>query len=468
MEEIDIKQLLKIFWRKKVIIMLLVIAGIILGYVYNAYFTTPKYKATATFLLSNSENADEATTITQSDVTLNSKIINNYTELAKSDTVIDEVMTRQKIVVSKSELKKSIAIKIKKDTEFVELSVTLENKENAAIIANEIVKVLDEKVKDYYNMTNMRIIDLASVPIGPCNINPIKYAGIGGAIGFVLSVAIILLLYTLDDSIKDESDVESKLNIPVLAQFAEQPDSNKLDWNPKSDYVEGFKALRTNLQFSKSIEENHTIAICSIFPGEGKSWVATNLALAYAKADYRVLIVDADLRKGVQHAKLNVDQKPGLIQLIKKFSKTDSFQSWNNYIKETKYDNIYVLPSGGNIFDSSELLLSNRLSKIINELKKGFDIIIFDSTPSALVTDAVVLSRLVDSNIIVTEFEKTKMKDLKKIKRTIENVGGNISGVIINKVDRTVNKKYYYYYGNEKSMVVSKRGKGTTKGKRMM
>ena len=455
MEEIDLKQLLRMFWKKRVLIILCTLLGIIIGYVFNAFFTTPKYKATATFLLSNSENAEDST-ITANEVTLNSKIINNYTELAKSDAVLDEVMTRLKMVTSKSELKNSISIKVKKDTEFVELSVTLADKENAATIANEIIKVLEEKVKTIYNMENLRIVDLAKTPVAPSNISPAKYAAIGGAIGLVIAIAITLILQMLDDSIGDVDELESKMNLPVLATFSVQNDPNTLEWNHKSDYVEGFKALRTNLQFSTESKGLHTIAVSSVFASEGKSWVTTNLAIAFAKADYNVLIIDADLRKGVQHQKFNVDQKPGLIQLIKKVENVEEFTDWKKYIKETKFNNIFVLPCGGNVTESSELLLSRKLSKIIRELKKGFDIIIFDSTPSALVTDAVVLSRLVDANVIVTEYEKTKYRDLKKMKSSILNVGGKITGVIINKVDRKESKKYYYYYGEEKNLTVSK------------
>ena len=347
----------------------------------------------------------------------------------------------------------------KEDTEYVDLSVTLPERENTAIIANEIVKVLEEKVKNIYNMENLRIIDLAKTPLGPCNKSPIKFAAIGGAIGLVIAVASVLLLQVLDDSVNDVDDVESKLDIPVIATFSKQDNPTSLEWNAKDDYVEGFKALRTNLQFAKGMEHIQTIAVSSIFAGEGKSWVVTNLAMAYAKADYSVLIVDADLRKGVQNQKLGVQQKPGLIQLIQKIQNVEDFPDWNNYIKETKLENIFLLPTGGYISESSELLLSNKLSKIITELKKGFDIIIFDSTPSALVTDAIVLSRIVDTNIIVTEFEKTKFRDLKKMKNSIINVGGNISGVIINKVDRAASKKYYYYYGEEKSLAPSHKHK---------
>ena len=455
MNEIDIKQLVRTFWRRKLIIIVITIIGIIAGYIYNAHLTTPKYKATATFLLSN--NGKE---MTATDVTLNSKIINNYAELIKSDAILDEVINEYHINTEKSKIKKNISVKVKSDTEFVELSVALPNKEEATVLANGILDVLNDKVKDMYNMENVRIVDTAKVPVSPCNKNPVKYAGIGGVIGLVASCLIILILNLYDDSIKDEGDIEDKVGLQVLSTFSQQNHAETLNWNPKSDYAEGFRVLRTNLQFSKNINDKQIIAVCSIFPGEGKSWVTTNLAIAFAKADYKVVIVDADLR----NTKFRVAQKPGLIDVIKYARDIEDLDSWGKCIKDTVVDNIKVIPSGGNILDSSELLLSNKLSKIIEALKNKFDIIIFDSTPSALVTDAVVLSRLVDTNIIVTEFEKTKIRDLKKLKREIENVGGNISGVVINKVNTGNNKKYYYYYGSEQRLVNSKH---SNKGKRM-
>lgn len=455
MEEIDLKQLLTIFWKKKLIIIICVLAGFILGYTYNTFLMKPKYKATATFTLIANEGKME-----NDDITLNSKIINNYTEIAKSDSVLNEVISRLNLSIDKKDLKKSISIKVKKDTEYVELSVTLKDRENVANIANTIYEVLDEKIQSIYKIKNTEIVDNATIPDEPCNKSPIKYSAIGAGIGFALAIAIILVMHLLDDSVNDVDEVENKLNLPVIATFSRQDDPASLDWNPKSDYVEGFKALRTNLQFGKNGEDTKTIAVSSIFAGEGKSWVVTNLAIAFAKADYTVLIVDADLRKGIQNQKLEVEQKPGLIQLIKKVENIENFANWNKCIKKTQIDNVYLLPTGGNINDSSELLLSNKLNKIVAELKKGFDIIIFDSTPSALVTDAVVLSRVVDTNIIVTEFQKTKFRDLKKMKTNITNVGGKISGVIINKVDRSESKKYYYYYGEERSLAQNKKYDG--------
>ena len=459
MEEIDIKQILKVFWRRKILIITLVIICAIAGYIYNAYLTVPKYKATTTFLLSNEVTEEEnQESIKESDLSLNSKVVRSYTELAKSDAVLREVIENLRVNINKNELKNSISIKEKNNTEFVELSVTIANREEAANIANELVNVLIVKVKDLYELENMRIVDFAETPVSPCNINPIKYACIGAGVGFVLSFMIILTMMFFNDSIKDEDDVESKVGLSVLASFRTQKNPESTCWAPKSDHVEGFKALRTNLQFYKGMEGKKTIAVSSLYPGEGKSWVTTNLAIAYAKADYSVVIVDADLRKGVQHTKFRVPNRPGLVQLLKE----QSLDNWYTYVKRTSIDNICIIPSGGNVTESSELLLSNRLSKILNRLKKSFDIIIIDSTPSALVTDAVVLSRLVDTNIIVTEYEKTKIKELKKMKNTINKVGGKIAGVIINKVNSGSDKKYYYY-GSENALTKSKHSKGRHK-----
>ena len=162
-------------------------------------------------------------------------------------------------------------------------------------------------------------------------------------------------------------------------------------------------------------------------------------------------VSDADMRKGIQHKKFSVSQEPGLSNLILSRDKIeDSKMLFYKYIKTTRMENVFVLPSGEKTFDSSELLASNKIKKIINVLRENFDIVIFDSTPSMLLTDGIILSRLVETNIIVSEYEKTKIKDLRKTKELIEDVGGDVAGIIINKINKG-KKKYYYYESNKYS-----------------
>lgn len=217
--------------------------------------------------------------------------------------------------------------------------------------------------------------------------------------------------------------------------------------DPKSPISEIFRTLRTNIQFMSSNKELKTIVVTSTLPGEGKSWVSANLATIFAQAGKRVILVDADMRKGRLYHLFNVPSKPGLSNYL---SGMDDKNNILEYIRETEIDNLFFIPSGNVPPNPSELLVSERATEMIKQLKKMSDIVIFDGTPSLLVTDAIILSRFVDSTIIVTSCNETKIENLDKVKRRIENVGGKIAGVVLNKVPMTA-KKYEdaYYYGSK-------------------
>ena len=422
-------------------------AFLFVGYIYNAFITTPEYRAATTLILVKSESASS---VTQADVTLNQKLVYTYSELVKSDTVLNEVVNRIQLNKSVSQLRKNITIESVKNTEILKISVLDSNKDEAAIIANSIAEVFSEQVKEIYNMENIRVVDKAEAPSSPSNINPVKYAGIFAIVGFAISVGVILVLNLFDSTVKSDKDIEKSLNIKTLASFAKNQNARPgvIDLDPKSQIAEGFKSLRTNLQFMKGSEGLKSVLITSSLPGEGKSWVATNLAITFARGGYRTILVDADMRKGVQHKKFKLKQVPGLSDFLNS-SIEDYEGELPKYIQPTELDNLCVLPCGSITYDSSELLLSNRIIKTVETLKKNCDIVIFDATPSNLVTDAVVLSRLVDTSFIVTEHEKTQIDDIAKIKTQIEDVGGNVAGIVINKVQDDKNSKGNYYYMNE-------------------
>lgn len=448
MEEIDLKELFKLFWKKKAIILVTTMVFLFVGYIYNAFIVTPEYRAATTLILVKSESTTSS--VTQADVTLNQKLVYTYSELVKSDTVLSEVVNRIQLNKSVAQLRKNVTIESVKNTEIIKISVLDSNKEEAAIIANSIAEVFSEQIKEIYNMENIRVVDKAVAPSAPSNINPVKYAGIFAIVGFVTSVGVILILNLFDSTVKSDKDIEKSLNIKTLATFAKNQNAKPgvIDLDPKSQCAEGFKSLRTNLQFMKGTDGLKSVLITSSLPGEGKSWVATNLAITFARGGYRTILVDADMRKGIQHKKFRLKQVPGLSDFLN--STTENYEGeLPKYIQTTELDNLCVLPCGSITYDSSELLLSNRIIKTVETLKKNCDIVIFDATPSNLVTDAVVLSRLVDTSFIVTEHEKTQIDDIAKIKTQIEDVGGNVAGIVINKVQDDKSSKGNYYYMNE-------------------
>lgn len=219
---------------------------------------------------------------------------------------------------------------------------------------------------------------------------------------------------------------------------------------PKSPISECFRALRTNLQFKNSNKEIKTILVTSTIQSEGKSTATANLAITFAQAGKKTIIIDADLRRTTQHKIFGISQIPGfsnyLLGIDDEGNYTDEHIS--AYIKETEIENLDILPAGTIPPNPSELLASNATINMIEKLKLIYDIIIFDGTPSVLVTDAIILSRIADTTLILAAYKETKMDDLKKIQKDIENVGGNIAGVILNKYPISKNKyNDTYYYG---------------------
>lgn len=224
--------------------------------------------------------------------------------------------------------------------------------------------------------------------------------------------------------------------------------------NPKSPNSEIFRTLRTNIQFMNTNKKLKTLLVTSTFPGEGKSWVASNLAVTFAQAGKKVVLIDADMRKGRQYRIFEIAPKPGLSNFLSETEIDENGNATRNageYIQETGVDNLYVISAGNVPPNPSELLVSPQMSLLLEELKDICDLVIIDGTPCELVADSIILSRVVDSCIIITAHNITKKDALERVIKNIRNVGGKLAGVVINKVP--VSKGYgqkYYYYGNNK------------------
>lgn len=222
--------------------------------------------------------------------------------------------------------------------------------------------------------------------------------------------------------------------------------------DPKSPISEIFRTLRTNIQFMNTKGKLRTILVTSTLPGEGKSWVSSNLAVTFAQAGRKVIIIDADMRKGRQYSIFGLSPTPGLSNYLSgmdsEYNEVET-DNLSNFIQETGIENLSIISAGNVPPNPSELLIMPKMEELLEKLKDIFDIIIIDGTPSQLVTDSLILTRLVDSTLIVTASKQTKKEDLKKVIRNIKNVGGKIAGVVVNKIEVSV-KKYdqTYYYGS--------------------
>ena len=218
--------------------------------------------------------------------------------------------------------------------------------------------------------------------------------------------------------------------------------------DPKSPVSEVFRTLRTNIQFMNANKKLKTLLITSTFPEEGKSWVASNLAVTFAQAGNKVILIDADMRKGRQYTIFDVLPRPGLSNYLSGMDLEEGEDpDISKYLQITDVDNLLIMTAGNIPPNPSELLVSDQMNKLLKDLKSVCDIVVIDGTPCELVTDSVILSRIVDSTVIVTAHKETKKDNLEKIVRNIKNVGGNLAGVVINKMPVSIkkyNENYYY------------------------
>lgn len=218
--------------------------------------------------------------------------------------------------------------------------------------------------------------------------------------------------------------------------------------NPKSIFAESIRSIRTNLSFSSLDKEVKIIINTSPEAGDGKSFVTANLALAYAQEDKRVLLIDGDLRRGKQHEIFSVMNltNGGYSNLILNYKDNVELEK---YIQSTPYKRLDILTTGPMPPNPVELLGSDNNRKLLENLKKHYDLIIIDCAPIIGLSDSLILATMSDVNLITVSAKKTKMENLEKLKKLFEQNNIKINGVILNKAEVQGNGYYSYYYSDE-------------------
>lgn len=213
---------------------------------------------------------------------------------------------------------------------------------------------------------------------------------------------------------------------------------------PKSPTAEAYRTLRTNLQFAKVDGELKTIMFTSAGPVEGKSTTIANTAVAIAQSGKKVILVDCDLRKPVQHKIFNTKNQGITNILVENLNVTD-------YIQDTSIENLRLVTSGPIPPNPSELLGSGKMTALLATLREQADMVLIDVPPVVAVTDASVLASQVDGITLVLDSGTVRPEMAQRAKELLTNANGKILGVILNRVEiDDEHAYYYYYYGNEK------------------
>ena len=305
--------------------------------------------------------------------------------------------------------------------------------------------------------SGIRILDDAKRPTKPINPSQKSQVMIGAGLGFFLGLLISVGIDIGDFSLRTLKEVEKHLNLKVIGtipvitfedipeyrddQKARQIDKQLVthDYSP-TPVGEAYRSLRTHLMFSRDTEQTQSLLITSIGPEEGKSFTASNLASILAQQHTNTLLVDADLRRGVQHNTFSVRKEPGLTNFL------SNRTTLSGIVQPTHIPNLSVVSCGSLIPNPSEQLGSLKMKRFLAEVRRKFDFIIFDAPPLDAATDSVVLATLVDAVTLVVRAGKTNRKTAKERLEIFETVPANMIGVIMNGTEEALLKSSYSYY----------------------
>ncbi len=320
-----------------------------------------------------------------------------------------------------------------------------------------LAKTEDARISEAVSSEDIEILDSAIVPELPTNRDKVQKGAIGGVFGLMLGMGIVLLIEFLDKTIKTVDDVKRTLKLPVLGTIPridftnvfEYQDSEKIkqidqqlvthDYSP-TPVGEAYRSLRTNLLFSKENGRIQSLVVTSNEPGDGKSFTAANLAITLAQLKSKTVLIDSDLRRGVLHNTFGMPKEPGFSNYL------TSGLPLNTVLRETHIPNLMLISCGSLIPNPSELLGSHQMQRFLDEARRKFEIIIFDTPPLNAATDAVVVGTQVDGTVIVIRAGKTD-RDLAKQKLELyNNVPAKILGTILNGTTEDMAHPGYSYY----------------------
>jgi capsular exopolysaccharide synthesis family protein len=286
-----------------------------------------------------------------------------------------------------------------------------------------------------------------AVPSGtPISPKTMQNVALAGMVGVLLSAGVIFAIEMLDDTLKTPDEITQKLGLPVLgvvSHFDEGEEGMPItEGQPRSPISESFRSLRTNLQYAgASIDESlHSVLVTSPMPGEGKTTVTVNLGVVFAQLGKQVALLDADLRRPGVHRTLGMANHTGLSQVF-----IENEGKLNGAVQPARVANLSVVTTGSLPPNPSELLGSQRMKSIIDELKSRSDILLIDTPPALAVTDAAVLVPYVEGVLIVMKPGITRLAPARQVVEQLRRAGANILGIVLNNVDMHRSRYSYYY-----------------------
>lgn len=410
-QELDIVQAIKTVLKKKNVLLIIMVASLVMGAIYTFIINRPKYQSSTKILID--KNAP------------------SIAEYVNSNDIMTEVATG--LNKSKGRIEEATEVTFDAKTMLITITSSSTNNQEAYNIVVKYSEVLKTKLESTYGVKAYTAIEQAQIASSAYNVTHLKDLIMFLAIGVVVCGVYGIFLVTFSGSNIFSAIENSKITFLGKIDKEEKAKSKVKSYISKNEkIVAQIKRIMTNIELNKRVTRPKSILVTGTSYGAGGTYLVSNLAMRYSKSGKRVLIIDSNFEKGIIHKIFNIDTEKGLTDLIA--SKNINIDSIAVVIKQSPISNIYVLPCGEEAIDE-ELLITEKINQIIELVRNQFDIILVDGEPILKQITAYGWASSVNATVIVAEYSKTRIEDIMRAKKTIEDINGRVSGVVVNKAE---------------------------------
>ncbi len=429
----------------------LLTAAAVLGGLVAAFVSarlTPTYEARTVLLVVQRQGEG---VVQLNDLQTAERLANTFSRLVSLRPVLERSIQEGSLPFDADGLEERLRVANPRGTQLLEVTAHASSAELAARMANTVARafISSNEASLTSRPGQVSVVEEALPPARPVSPRPWLNTVLGVTLFALSAATVVLVIEYLDDTVKSGADAAEQTGLPVLARIEQfgrlQNPREQLQAanRPRSTIAEAYRAARTNLSYAMDLgRDRRLILVTSPGPGEGKTTTTANLAVVFGLAGHRVCVMDTDLRRPTIHRVFGTDNSRGLTTLL--LAREPDLE---RSLVRSPYMNVTILPSGPLPPNPSELLGSARMQEILDSLRERFDVVLMDSPPALVVTDASVLGMLADGLLLVARAGKTRMGELRATVTELAQTGRPIAGVMLNRVRARDTGYYYHQYG---------------------
>lgn len=482
-EEISLADIFSLLVSKLWLIIAMALLGFLIAFGLSKFVIPLEYRSSLSMYVKSNTKSDKDYNVNLNDLNASKSLVETYIVVLKNPTVLKEVgnelinsidtvegLTEDKIkscftitdegTIDTNSILDCVTMQSSGGTEVLEVLATTKDPVVSAALCNSISKVAPTFLVRVVGAGSVETIGEAEPNYNAVSPRTKMNCLIGFFAGAFLAIFIVIISDILDNSVKSADDIINKCELPVIGEIDQfgntkvkkgEADIHErrytiLDPNTPFYVNESYKAMRTNILFALAASHSknkNVFAVASANPSEGKSTTAANIAIALSQMDCRVLLVDADLRKPVQHRIFRVNNKLGLTNVLVQM------EIFEDCVKRDVIPNLDLLSTGTKPPNPSEILASDYTADVLSGLSKMYDYVIIDTPPVNVVSDSMVISKSIAGILLVLKYGSTSFEDLKDATRRCNLANSNIIGCVLNGIKRrggTHSHKYDNYY----------------------